>query len=1258
MLASLDPGATAGGHPMTADNRCLNCGAQRPASAPAGLCPQCLLRLGLGADLSNGRGDAGTTSRTAGGPPASVLEVLTAMAGPLPRVTLHDTEAADRPDPLERPYSPEMPDPADRPPRLQLFGEIARGGMGAVLRGRDPDLGREVAVKVLLEGHRNKPDLVRRFVEEAQIGGQLQHPGVVPVYELGTFGDTRPYFAMKLVKGRTFAALLAEREGLVDGLPRLLAIFLQVSQTVAYAHARGVIHRDLKPSNVMVGGFGEVQVMDWGLAKVLRRGGTADDETAGKRSDHETVIATARSGSGADRSLAGSVMGTPAYMAPEQARGEIDRLDERCDVFSLGSMLCEVLTGAPAFTGRTSADIQRQAARGDLTDTWARLDACGADPELLGLARGCLADEPRQRQRDAGEVALAIGRHLDGVQERLRRAELERAAEVARAAEARRTAAAAEARAAAERRARWLTVALAASVLALAAGGGLGTAAVLRQRQAHAATVARALGEVVALRDRALRQPDDSVRWREALATIRRAESDLRSDADPDARRRLAALRHEVQAGEAASERDRELLDCLVDIRSTWSNESDRSDTDAAYAEAFRAAELDIGALSPGEAGARLGARTPSVRLALAEALDDWAALRRWKEDEAGARRLSDLAGSADPDPWRINLRTSLAQPDRSARLAALQALARSADPDRLAATSLRLLGAELARSGDPLGSVAVLRAAQQRHPGDLYTNLNLGEVLAAGARREDAIRYYTAARAIRPESAHALAHALEERGDSDDAIAVFRDLARLRPNHAMHLGCLGKVLRDRGRTREADDAVAAAAALLREEARIKPDNAEVHERLGFVLMNRGCLDEAVAEFRRAVQIRPGFGVAFLNLGAALLKQSKPREAAVACREALRASPNDHKAHQNLGNALKRLGQPDEAAAELREAVRLGRDDAQTHYNLAVLLWEREKTDEAEATFREAIRVNPGYGPAYNYLGQALEKRGDLDRAEAAYRRAIQLNPADPLVLNNLGTVLNQMGRIDDAKSAYRTAIRVKPDLDLAHINLGILLLEARADQEALAELRRAAEVAAPNSPVARGAPRLIRLAEEAVARPQRLEAVLRGDDRPRDAADWQGFAYLCQMRGLYVSAVRLWSSAMEADPKLAADPRAVVRYNAACSAAQAGCGQGQDADKLDGEERVHLRRQALDWLRADVDAWRRLLDKGPEKVRPIIVERMRHSLADADFSRVRGPALGRLAEAERLEWDELWSDVAKTLARVQARTTPVKKSD
>jgi serine/threonine protein kinase len=159
--------------------------------------------------------------------------------------------------------------------KYRIVGEVARGGMGVVLHGHDPDLGRDLAIKVILDEQLRaleepvRREVLRRFLEEARINGQLQPPGIVPVYELGSFAGGRHYFTMKLVKGRTLAALLAERPGPAHDLPRFLKVFEQVCQTLAYAHSRGVIHRDLKPLNVMVGAFGEVQVMDWGLAKVL-----------------------------------------------------------------------------------------------------------------------------------------------------------------------------------------------------------------------------------------------------------------------------------------------------------------------------------------------------------------------------------------------------------------------------------------------------------------------------------------------------------------------------------------------------------------------------------------------------------------------------------------------------------------------------------------------------------------------------------------------------------------------------------------------------------------------------------------------------------------------------------------------------------------------------------------------------------------------------------------------------------------------------
>ena len=304
---------------------CPDCG----AILSNGLCPRCLVKLGIdGAGPS--RRESGSTFDLPARP-GSVLETIGATIGGVPRVLLRDTALGEEPSPIVRPSNGN-----DTSTRYRIDGEIARGGMGSVLKGRDADLGRDVAIKVLREDLREKDDLVRRFVEEAQIGGQLQHPGVVPIYELGTFADKRPYFSMKLVKGQTLSELLAARPTPADDLPRFLSIFAAMAQTMAYSHTRGVIHRDLKPSNVMVGSFGEVQVMDWGLAKVLARGGVVADAKAGKEKPPETLIATARSGSDLELSHAGSILGTPSYMPPEQARGETAMIDERADVFALG----------------------------------------------------------------------------------------------------------------------------------------------------------------------------------------------------------------------------------------------------------------------------------------------------------------------------------------------------------------------------------------------------------------------------------------------------------------------------------------------------------------------------------------------------------------------------------------------------------------------------------------------------------------------------------------------------------------------------------------------------------------------------------------------------------------------------------------------------------------------------------------------------------------------------------------------------------
>ena len=230
----------------------------------------------------------------------------------------------------------------------------------------------------------------------------------------------------------------------------------------------------------------------------------------------------------------------------------------------------------------------------------------------------------------------------------------------------------------------------------------------------------------------------------------------------------------------------------------------------------------------------------PRCATALATAVDDWAAIRRdRKKNRAGAAALSALAGAADPDPWRLGLRRALDLPDQAARLEALRRLAKATPFETLGPISLDLLGRALKDAGDPAGAEAVLRRAQQRHPGDVWINYDLARALEKLARRDEAIRYYMAARSLRPETAHELAHALGDKGERDEEIAVFEDLRRLRPGSGRHLGCLGRALQGRAACRKRAILEAAAAAN-REAVRKRPDDAYAHFSLGFALSHAG----------------------------------------------------------------------------------------------------------------------------------------------------------------------------------------------------------------------------------------------------------------------------------------------------------------------------------------------------------------------------------------------------------------------------------
>jgi tetratricopeptide (TPR) repeat protein len=1083
---------------------------------------------------------------------SSVLAEIGERLGGIPASLLRDSDdhgrsnSSDEPDSdapgSDGPHSDERrSDGRSKRERYQIFGEIDRGGMGAILRGRDTDLGRELAFKVLLESHKGKPDLIKRFVEEAQIGGQLQHPGVVPVYDLGTFTDQRPYFTMKLVKGRTLAALLGERgpvsapsspttpgadatglatddphsergrvsapsspsqslgahaTGLASDLPRLLSIFEQVCQTLAYAHSRRVIHRDLKPANIMVGSFGEVQVMDWGLAKVLGASGE-ETEPRERTEPAASVIRTARSTTETQATGIGSVLGTFAYMPPEQAIGDIDEVDERADVFGLGSILCEILTGKPPYTGPSSDVILRRAKRGDTAEALDRLANCGADDELVTLARRCLAAERDERPRDAGEVAAETTAYLAGVQERLRKAELDRveaqaradeetkrrtlADELAREAEARaqeeakgreladNLAREAQARAVEERKRRRVTVGLAASVLALAglAGGTwlVGERSRVKQREA----VAQALNEAKRLHELArAAETDDPARWTDALAALERAEGLLAQGGDPVQQLTADDLKKSLTTDRTAVQKEAEWLRRLVDLRATKVESVNALSADTGYAAVFRDAGIDPDALAPEAAAAKIRSAKPSLQQGLVTALDDWGALRRTERNALeGARRLLAVVRLADPDPWRERLRAAIDQPGGKDRLKALQALAASAPIDDLPAVSLDLLGVSLFDEGDANAAADLLRKAQRSRPADGWLKYNLARVLHKLGKKEEAIRYFMAARTIHPETAHDLAHLLGNSGETDEAIAIFRDLARLRPTDGRHFMCLGWTLKNQGRMKEAFVALDAAIDRYRERISRNSQDSDAHLRVGHCLRDKGDLSGAVAEYKTAIRLNPEAADIHWILGSALEAQGNFDEAIAECRIATRLKPDDADAHGHLGDALLATGKLDEAIAEYKTTIRLKPDYADGPYALGEALRQQGKLDDAIAEYKTAIRLKPDYAEVHNRLGNALRKKGKLDEANTEYNTAIRLNPDDAVFHSNLGLALRDLGKPDEAIVEFNTAIRLKPDYASAHFGLAYALQGQGKLNEAIVEFNNAIrlkpEYAAPH---------------------------------------------------------------------------------------------------------------------------------------------------------------------------------------------------
>jgi serine/threonine protein kinase/Flp pilus assembly protein TadD len=1093
----------------------------------------------------------------------------------------------------------------------KLLQPLGEGGMGTVWMAEQSEpVRRKVAVKLIKAGMDSK-QVLGRFEAERQALALMDHPNIAKVFDAGTTEAGRPFFVMELVKGVPITKFCDERRL----TPReRLGLFVPVCQAVQHAHQKGVIHRDIKPSNVLVAlydGRPVPKVIDFGVAKAI-----------GQDLTGRTLFTEI-----------GQVIGTFEYMSPEQAELNQLDVDTRSDVYALGVLLYELLTG--------STPLERRRLKAAAVAEVLRLIREEDPPRpstRLSESKDALPSISAQRQTEPSRLARLVRGDLDWITmkalEKDRSRRYETATGLAHDIEryladepilARPPSAAYRVRKFVRRNRRGLAVGgFAALCLALLAGGAAWairdrTIRNHEQRQRDDALdreVSRLLEEADELGRRG--------RWADGLAAAERAEKLLAAAGRSDRPARLLDLTAELTAAYRLEEigREPQAGTATAEEQFFWGREQD-----GRFAAAFRDLGIDVDTVEPAAAADRI--ERARIGPALVRALDQWAGLRRHavalRADEMARHRLGDVpppdwkrlvevARLSDPDPWRARFRVALLAGDRAA-------LERTADTVRVQdvpPATLHLLGVALNDLRAPDKAMDVLRRAQAEYPDDLWLNNALGQFSLNAfrpPRAADALRFYAIASALRPRSPRghrAMASAYRATGAKDAAVAECTRAIELAPEDARNWYFRGAQYgMDKQFDKALDDYTRA--------VEIEPTNAVAHNARGHALGQLGRLDDAIVEYEEAIRLQPDWSSIYFGLRPALDR----------CR-----------ADGRLGGVIDRY----------RERIRLRPDDAASYIVLALALLSNRQPEEAVNEYRAADRLRPDCSMVRQHLCIALMEAGRVDEAIAELQADLTRRPADVGVRPVLAAALRQAGSLDKAISEYRQLLRVNPDSDVYLELLAGTLMEAGQWAEAATTIRRAGEVAkriglwvSPN--IEKG----IREAERMGRLDARVPAVLAGTDKPADAAELVSFAQLCQMphRRLYAGSVRLYSQAFVGNPQLEAENR----YGVACAAAMVAAGKGKDVDTIDDKDRARLRRQALDWLRLDLTALGGIVDQEPGTA----VEALRHWLADPDLAAVRGKeALDKLPEPERKGWQELWDDAAAMLKR--AAETPEKK--
>lgn len=1069
------------------------------------------------------------------------------------------------------------------PPRVDGYAveaEIGRGGMGVVYKARHLRLGRDVALKMLLAGELAAPAQLARFAREAEVVASLRHPHIVPVYDVGDHAR-RPYFTMELMEGGSLAQVL---RGAPLPAREAAALVATLADAVEAAHARGVIHRDLKPANVLLDSSGAPKISDFGLA--LRVGG--DDELT----------------------ASGMTLGTPSYMAPEQALGHDHAIGPTTDVYALGAILYETLTGRPPFRAATRAETQRQVIDEEPVRP-SRLDA-RAPRDLETICMKCLRKDPVRRFASAAALAEDLRRYLRDEPITARPIGVfERGLKWAR-------------------RRPGLSIAIAGiAVSCMAVVGG-----------------ALWLGLERASTERAtqddLRMAADAQRlalWVDARTALERAKARLGERVSGELGDRVAAIESElawVARLDAIRLRRAASFEGRIDVR------ANRRRADREYQAAFAAFGLDVEGDDPAAIATRIA--ESDIAATVVAALDDWSICAADGTDDQRLASLLEVARRADvgADSWSARVRDFATWRDLATSTAlAGEILAR---PSPLPATVLRAataLGERLhTAGGDPR---PLLLRLQREHPGDFWINLALGDALRDD-HPDDAIRYYQAALALRPDAAvvrNNLGHALALADRIDEAIEQLEHALRLDPSFAQAMFNVGNTYARAGRDEEAIEAFERARAM-------EPDAAPTYANLARALANRNRLDEALAAADRALELDPEYVAGFVHRGYVLKRLGRVDEAIAADREALARDEDRGDARVNLGFALLAKGMVHEAVAEFERAIAAQSDFALAHTGLGSALRHLGRIDEAVEHSRTAVRIQPDDATAQNDLGVALATQGDLGAAIEHLRRATELEPKAN-VFANLGNVYGLIGRFDESVDAYRSALRLDPSSAQANAALGQALIHLGRLTEARAALELGRSLFREGARERPLCDEQIAVCDHFLAYEARLPAVLAGHETPTTPHETVEFARLCRLRGHGVIAATLFARAFDAEPELGSMRKGAGRDDAARVAARVGAGRGADASELDESTRSQWRARARTWLREDLTESEQLVALEPA-LGGRVADRLALWLHDVDLASLRDEAeLARLPDSERRECRLLWLDVEDAITRLRA---------